>query len=178
MTLTLLMAHLVLFCTIEPLACCLYRDRFMWSFLLRPCCATFGLVRKINDKNDQESTICNVCDGEIHRRGWGWVDSLLPNCSLIKCGVENNSCIKTNWRMASSGGRGSWGYALWRCYCNYITWPWRRFRDVMMLIYNSWLISIGKGVVDFRCQAWELFCHRHPVLNCVHRCTQSHWWSA
>lgn len=112
------------------LVCCMHHCRFMWSFLLRCCSATFGLVMKINNKNDQESTICNVCDGEIHRRVWGWVDSLLPDCRLINYGAENNSWIKLIWWMALSAGRGSWGYALWHCYCNYISWPWRRFRDV------------------------------------------------
>lgn len=123
--------------TLQSRNSCMYHSRFMWSFLLPCCCATFGLVRKINDKNDQESTICNVCDGEIHRRVWGWVDSLLPDCRLINYGAENNSWIKPNWWMAMSGGRGSWGYALLRWYSNYISWPWRRLGDVdiQQLIY-------------------------------------------
>lgn len=128
-------------CTLQSRNSCMYHSRFMWSFLLPCCCATFGLVRKINDKNDQESTICNVCDGEIHRRVWGWVDSLLPDCRLINYGAENNSWIKPNWWMAMSGERGSWGYALLRWYSNYISWPWRRFGDVdtQQLIYIHFL---------------------------------------
>lgn len=149
MTLTVLITDFCLCCRlgtfyrVEPPACCMYHNRFMWSFLLRCCSATFGLVTKINNKNDQESTICNVCDAEIHRRVWGWVDSLLPDSRLINCGAENNSWIKRIWWMALSGVRGSWGYALWHYYCNYVSWPWRRFGnvydvDIQQLIDIHW----------------------------------------
>lgn len=103
-----MIAHLRLstFCRAEPPAC--ITADLCGHFSQRCCCTTFGLVKKINDKNDQESTICNVCDGEIHRRVWGWVDSLLPDCTLINYGAANNSWIKPNWWMALSEGRGSW----------------------------------------------------------------------
>lgn len=111
---------------------CMNHNGFMRSFFLCLGCTAFGLVKnkKINNKNDQESTICNVCDGEIHRRASGWVDSLLPDCGLINSEVENNSWIKPCWWMTLSGGRGSWEYALWHKYFNYIFWPWRWFWDV------------------------------------------------
>lgn len=47
MTLTPPFAHLVLLsCRIEPPACCMYHSTFMWSFLLRCCCATFWPCEK------------------------------------------------------------------------------------------------------------------------------------
>lgn len=79
----------------------------MWSFVLYCCCVTFVHVKKINKKNDQSSTICNICDGEIHTRVWGWVDSLLPDCGSLTMEQKNNSWIKPNWWMAFPGKRGT-----------------------------------------------------------------------
>lgn len=106
---------------------------------ISPCLVPhLALWRKINDKNDQESTICNVCGGEIHNGVSGWVDYLFPDSRLINY-EEENSRINQHWWVSSSSGSGGRGYALWRWHCDYISWPWCCVW-FMMLMQDIWYV--------------------------------------
>lgn len=72
---------------------CVHHIRFIRPFLLRCFRYTFGLVRKINGENDQQSTICNVCHvGEDE-------DESIPCCPTL------GSLTSEHKRIHASGRR-------------------------------------------------------------------------
>lgn len=69
---------------------CVHHSRFIRSFLSRCFCSPLGLVRKINGVNDQQSTICNVCDVSEDE------DKSIPCCPTLGSLTpeQKNLCVK------------------------------------------------------------------------------------